>query len=197
MDTIRPLSPVAPLHSTTDQRGEGKNPFTKFGIGEFVRAEVLEARSNNLFTLDLSGSKISATANRYLSVGENLLLQVTKLSPSIELTVIPEPSNLFAGRNLALFAHSVNVHALFTQLQEGNPAPFSDLSPATQNVLNLFASPNDSSLLARQNGGEFLRHLLRNLGISLESQVNQGEIGAARNSLKSGLFEILSRFISS
>jgi hypothetical protein len=194
MDTITPLISASSLTSSTDQHGGSRQSFTQRMIGEVLHANVLEARSSNQFLLDFSGSTIPVTSNRSLTVGQTLLLQISQLTPNVELRIVSEPASLLAGKQLALLGKSLNISSLFHLLQQGNPPAFSTLTDQTTAALGSYLPADLLSVLNSPQGGTLLQQLILNLGLNLEASLARGEIESARNTLKSSLLEILTRF---
>ncbi len=196
MNTITPLTSIPPLGSSTDQRGEQQQDSGQKVVGEILKATVLESRANNQYLLDFAGSKIPASSQTRLSVGQVLQLQVSQTTPQVELKIVSDINSLLTGKSLVLLGNSIDLSSLVSALQQGSPSPLSTLTNASATTLRSFLPPELTSLISSKEGGGFLQHLFNRLGINLESLLVHGKIDSAQNTIKSALLEIVSRFQS-
>jgi len=194
MDTIAPLTPITALTPSADQGGGHQQTFGQRTIGEILQATVLEARSSGQFILDFSGTPIPVNSEKNLSVGQFLQLQISQIIPQIELKILSEQNNLFSGKSLVNLRNNINVSALFSSLQLGNPSAFSSLSTTAAQLLNTFVPQDMLSLINSPQGGNYLQKIFNNLGMNFESLLAQGKPDLAKNTLKGALLEIVSRF---
>ena len=194
MNTITPLTSIQPLASSTDRHGGQQQNFGQKVIGEILKATVLEARANNQFILDFSGSSIPVSSRARLSVGQILTLQVSQTTPQVELKIVGGSGSLLAGKSLVLLGSNLDLGSLLSSLQLGNPSALSTLTSPSAATLNSFLPAELTALIGGRDGGSFLQQLFNRLGINFENLLAQGNSAEARNSLKAALLEIASRF---
>ncbi len=192
MESINPLSYVPPVGSTTSESKDRGQQYTP-RQGQVFKATVLESRGQNKFVLDIRGNTISAQAKVPLLIGQSLQLQVITTSPRVELRVLSDSTNLFAGKTITLLGNSIDISTLLHGIKSANPSPFSSLSTTSQQTLESFLNINYSGLAGKQ-GGEILKQLIDRLGLSLESLLVRGDQKLAKNSLKAALLELSSIF---
>ena len=131
MNTITPLTSSTSLGSATS-RSSGQQQWQKhFQSGEIVRATVLEAKGNDLFTLDIKGNHLTAQSKALLSPGQTLQLQLVSAAPQIELKIVSTPSQEFFGRSLTLVGENIDLTGLMKALQQTGTSPLQGLSSAT------------------------------------------------------------------
>ncbi len=130
MNTITPLSSATQLGSST-ARSSGQSPGQRyFQPGEILKATILEARGNDIFTLDIAGTHIAAQSKAQLLPGQVLQLQVSALSPQVELKIVSNSPQQFFGRSLTLIGKNINLTDLAKTLQQTG-SPREGLSKAT------------------------------------------------------------------
>jgi len=118
MNTITPLTSSTSLGSATS-RSSGQLPGQRnFQAGETFKATVLEATGKDLFTLDIAGTHIAAQSKALLNPGQILQLQVTTLSPQIELKIVSTTPQQFHGRSLTLIGKNIDLSNLVKSLQQ-------------------------------------------------------------------------------
>lgn len=194
MSTITPLSSIPQLGSSTDRTGGQQQSLGQKMIGEILKATVLGERANNHYLLDFGGTKIPVSSQSKLSAGQVLQLELTQISPHVELKIVSEASSLLTGKSLALLGNSINLSQLVSSLQQGSPSPLSQLSAPTANILQSFLPPELTSLIGSNEGGVILQQMFNRLGINLEQLLAQGRIDNAQNTVKTALLEIISQF---
>jgi hypothetical protein len=193
MDTIAPLPSVLPIGSATSQGRERSHGQQLPETGKVFKAEVLEAMGNNRFVLEIGGNRLTATSEAQLAVGQVLQLQVTKTEPQIQLKIINDTLNHFAGRSLTLLGKSIDLTALMAAAEKLSPQPLPLLTPTSRNVLESFFSLQQHTL-GDKDGGAVLKHLVENLGLNLEHLLAKGDKEAAVQTLKAALLEIAHSF---
>ena len=194
MNTITPLTSIQPLASATDRHGGQQQNFGQKVIGEILKATVLEARANNQYILDFSGSRIPVSSQARLSPGQILTLQISKTTPQVELKLVSESGNLLSGKALVLLGSNLDLSSLLSSLQPGSPSPLATLTSSSAATLHTYLPAEITSLISGRAGGSFLQLLFNRLGINLESLLAQGNAAEAKNTLKAALLEIAARF---
>ena len=195
MDTIAPLSSILPVGSTASQ-GRGYSHGQQLpAAGQTLKAVVLEAQGDNRFIVDIGGNRLTASSEAKLSPGQILQLQVTKTEPQIELKIVNDTLNRFAGRSLTLLGKNIDLTALFSAIRGHNPPPLQLLTPTSRSVLESFFSLQQNSL-DEKNGGVILKQLIDSLGLNLEHLLARGDKDAAVHTLKAALLEMAHNFSS-
>lgn len=195
MDTITPLSSILPVGSAASQ-GRGRSHSQQFTTtGQILKAVVLEAHGDNRFVLDIGGNRLTASSEAKLVPGQILQLQVAKTEPQIELKIVTDTLNIFAGRSLTLLGKNIDLAALFTAVQSHNPPPLPLLTPTSRNVLEGFFSLQQNTL-GEKDGGAILKQLIDSLGLNLEHLLAKGDKEAAVHTLKAALLEMAHSFSS-
>lgn len=184
MNTINPLSSSTNVGSST-ARSSGQSPGQRnFQSGDIFKATIVEAKGNDLFTLEIGGNQIAAQSKALLSPGQILQLQVTSTSPQVELKIISNTSHQFLGRSLTLIGKNINLADLAKSLQQTqNPAKSMD-----ENATVLETKGNDVFILdiggkqipAQSSSpltpGEILQLQAANPQPKLEFQIVAGDI---------------------
>ena len=195
MDTITPLSSILPVGSATSQ-GRGRSHSQQFpAAGQILKAVVLEAHGDNRFVLDIGGNRLTANSEAKLVPGQILQLQVTKTEPQIELKIVTDTLNIFAGRSLTLLGKNIDLTALFAAVQSHSPPPLPLLTPTSRSVLEGFFSLQQNPL-GEKDGGAILKRLIDSLGLDLERLLANGDKDAAVHTLKAALLEMAHSFSS-
>ena len=192
MDIINPLSSIPPVGHATSQgkgRSQGQLPAN---VGQLLKALVVEARGDNRFTLDIGGTRLAASSEAKLSVGETLQLQVAKTEPRIELKIVSAGDTLLTGKSLALLGKNIDLGALFAAMRGQTPPPLSLLTPNSRSTLEEFFSLQRQGL--DQQGGAILKRLVDSLGLNLEHLLARGDKEGATRTLKAALLEALNIF---
>lgn len=197
MDTIAPLSSILPVGSTASQgRGRSSSHGQQLPTaGQTLKAVVLEAHGDNHFILDIGGNRLTASSEAKLFPGQILQLQVTKTEPQIELKIVSDTTNQFAGRSLTLLGKNIDLTALFAAVQNHSPPPLQLLTPTSRSVLESFFSLQHSSF-GEKDGGAILKQLIDSLGLNLEHLLARGDKDAAVHTLKAALLEMAHSFSS-
>lgn len=193
MDTITPLSSILPVGASASQGRGRSHSHQPPAAGLMFKATVLEALGNNRFSLDIAGNRFNASSEAQLIQGETLQLQVTQTEPHIELRIVADTANLFAGRSLTLLGKSIDLSALLASLKGHNPPPLQMLTPTSRNVLEGFYSLQQQDI-GTEDGGAILKQLIDNLGLSLEHMLANGDKDAAVHTLKAALLEMAHSF---
>lgn len=194
MEIINPLSSIPPVGHATSQgkgRSQGQLPAN---VGQLLKALVVEARGDNRFTLDIGGTRLAASSEAKLSVGETLQLQVAKTEPRIELKIVSAGDTLLTGKSLALLGKSIDLGALFAAMRGQTPPPLSLLTPNSRSTLEEFFSLQRQG--PEQQGGTILKRLVDSLGLNLEHLLARGDKEGATRTLKAALLEALHIFSS-
>ncbi len=196
MDTITPLSSISPVGSTASQ-GRGRSHSQQFppAAGQILKAVVLEAHGDNRFVLDIGGNRLTASSLAKLVPNQTLQLQVTKTEPQIELKIVTDTLNMFAGRSLTLLGKNIDLTALFVAVKNVSPPPLQLLTPTSRNVLESFFS-QQQNILTDKDGGATLKQLIDGLGLNLEHLLAKGDKEAAVHTLKAALLEMAHTFSS-
>ena len=194
MDIINPLSSIPPVGHATSQgkgRSQGQLPAS---VGQLLKAVVVEASGDNRFTLDIGGTRLAASSEAKLSVGETLQLQVAKTEPRIELKIVSAGDTLLTGKSLALLGKNIDLGALFAAMRGLTPPPLSLLTPNSRSTLEEFFSLQRQG--PDQQGGTILKRLVDSLGLNLEHLLARGDKEGATRTLKAALLEALHIFSS-
>ena len=194
MNTITPLTSIQPLTSATDRHSGQQQNFGQKVIGEILKATVLEAKTNNQYILDFSGSRIPVASQARLSQGETLTLQITQTTPQVELKIVSESGNLLSGKALVLLGSSLDLSSLLSSLQLGSPASLATLTSSSAATLDTYLPATVTSQISGRDGGSFLQQLFNRLGVNFERLLAQGNAAEAKNTLKAALLEIAARF---
>lgn len=193
MDTITPLSSILPVTATASQ-GRGRSQDQQHQTaGQMLKALVLEAHGNDRFLLDIAGNRLAASSKAKLVPGEILHLMVTQTEPHIELKIVTDSTNLFAGRSLTLLGKNIDLTALFTALKGYSPPPLQQLTPTSRSVLEGFFSLQQKGI-DKEDGGAILKQLIDGLGLTLEHMLAIGDKDAAVHTLKAALLEMAHSF---
>ncbi len=194
MDSITPLTGISSVGTATSD-GAGKNtgrPFSA-GKGEIFKAQVAEARGNNIFLLDINGTKIPVESKVRLTIGEQLTLQITESSPTIQLKIVSDSQNIFQGRPLTLLGNAIDVKGLIQLARNTFQSPLQSLSAKTADTVSTFISHTPENLLGK-NAGHMLKQMVDRLGISFETLLHQGKSNEAQMTLKAALLEMTTTF---
>jgi len=195
MNTITPLSSIPALGSSTSrQGGQPQKGASETTLGDLLKATVFEAKSNNRYMLDFAGTKILASSQTPLAVGQQLQLQVTNTTPQVELTIVSDFMSALSGKPLVLLGSTIDISTLFASLQQGSPSALSTLSLPTTETLEVFIPPAFKSLISSQEGGPFLQKLFNRLGINFENLLSTGRADKAPFTLKAALLEVAQQF---
>ncbi len=195
MSTITPLSPIPPIGSATSRQGSARPGVpVPPGLGEVIKATVLEARAGARYLLDIGGNRLLATSQAPLTVGQQLQLQVASTNPQVELKIVSDVFSALTGRSLVLLGNPLDITALLTSLMQGSPSPMARLSPTTTATLTSLLPEGLQAIIGSRDGGAFLRQLFDRLGLNLETLLAQGNTKQAPLTLKAALLEIAQLF---
>jgi hypothetical protein len=78
----------------------------------------MEATGRDLFTLDIAGARIAAQSKALLTPGQILQLQVTSLSPQVELKIVSQTPQQFYGRSLTLLSKNIDLSSLVKTIKQ-------------------------------------------------------------------------------
>ena len=188
MNTINPLSGVPPSGSALSRSG-GRAPQEQHVLpGQFLKALVLEVKTDNRFIIDIGGNRLLAQSEAPLAPGQTLQLQVMNATSPIELKIVSDTLNQFLGRSLTLIGKNIDISVLFQSLQQ-IPSSLAELTPSTRNVLDNFNSLQQTTLEGEESGA-ILKQLIDRLGLSLEKILSLGDKENANNTLKAALLEL-------
>ncbi len=193
MNKINPLSPIPYVNSSTSQTGGQAKGQNQPQQGQAFQATVVEAKPDNIFTLDIAGNRISARTEVPLSVGQTLQLQVTASGPHVELRIISDTLKQFMGHSLTLIGKNIDLTALFSSLKQTSALPFETLSLSSLETLDSFHSLQQNGLTGTK-GGEVLQQLIDRLGLSFEALLAKGDKTPLTQTLKAALLEIAHLF---
>lgn len=194
MDAINPLLSIPPVGSSTSQERGGRQSGGNLpGQGQLLRAIVLQAKSDTLFSLDIDGNRLTAKSEAPLQVGQQLQLQVLKTTPQIEFKIVSDTLNQFIGRSITLVGKNIDLTSLFQNLQTQSPPLLHSLTPSSKSVIEFFHT-QQQSLLGSKDSGAILKHLIENLGLNLEQLLAKGDQQRSVNTLKAALLEIAHTF---
>jgi hypothetical protein len=188
MNAINPLTGVSPAGTALPRQGERTAQEQFAQPGQFLKALVLEAKTDNRFIIEIGANRLLAQSNAPLAPGQTLQLQVMKTAPQVELKIVSDTLNQFLGRSLTLIGKNIDITALFQSLQQV-PSTLETLTPSTRNVLSSYFSLQQAPLEGEESG-VILKQLIDRLGLSLEKILSTGDKEAAGNTLKAALLEI-------
>lgn len=192
MNTISPLTGIPPVGSTSANSG-GKGQGGAPRQGQFIQATVVEAKGNNIFLLDIGGSKIPAQARIPLSVGQTLQLQVAATSPQVQLRVVSDSANLFQGKSLTLLGENIDLKSLLSSIRTTSALQLNNLSSISRQTLESFFQLTPDSLIGKESGG-LLKQFIDRIGLSFESLLARGDKQPAQNTLKAALLNLAGIF---
>ncbi|BHH83414.1 hypothetical protein [Desulforhopalus sp. 52FAK] len=193
MDTIRPLTSIPPVGSTTSQGRGQQSQQGQLPLGQLIKAVVVEAKGPDQFILDIGGNKLAAQSQAKLNIGQNLQLQVTQTSPQIELKIVTDTLNQFVGKSLTLVGKNIDLSSLFQSFSQSALSPLQSLTPTSQSILESFFSLQQTDI-GTQGGGAILKQLLEGIGLNLEHHLARGDKQSAAATLKAALLEVAHSF---
>jgi len=154
---ITPLIPeIKALLPTSKLEAQLHRPPFALTAGQIVQATVSSEEAPNLFTLQIGGQKIPIETSVNLSTGQNLSLEVTALSPQLQLKVVDQSHinglDQRIGASLQTILHQGESFSELASLTQA-PALSVQLSPNSQHVLQqmqtqLLGNVSESSSLA-------------------------------------------------
>ncbi len=190
---ITPLSTPSPLVGSTPSQGRGWSQTQQLlALGQLFKAVVVEAKDGGNFTLDIGGSRLTATSSAPLAQGQALQLQVVKTEPFIELKIVNDnaASPPFAGRSLTLLGKNLDLSPLMQTIRQLDPAVLQSLTPATRKVLENF-SALQQNFVGNKDVGATVKQLVDHLGPNLEHFTVKGDQTGATQTLKAALLELV------
>lgn len=135
-----PLTPVTEIASVLPSRLTGEQqqrlPFTQ---GQMLHGTITAKEGKQQFTLEINGQLLTAHANANLQVGQRLNLQVSSLTPQIELQIVTnDPVNRHIKPLLPLLGQQ---SLLATELADlgGNAELMQRLGATSQETFRLYA----------------------------------------------------------
>jgi hypothetical protein len=155
----------------------------------FNKATVLEAKGNNIYTLDIGGTNVVAQSKTQLAPGQILQLQVATTSPHVELKIAPDTQSQLSSGSLTLMGEKSDLQGILKTLQPAGYSPFQNLSATTRAGLENFLSLQQNQLSGK-DGGESLKQLIDKMGLNLEKLLAGGDTENSVNTLKAALLEI-------
>ncbi|MFT5726686.1 MAG: hypothetical protein ACI8PB_000808 [Desulforhopalus sp.] len=193
MDTIRPLTSIPPVGSTTSQGRGQQSQQGNLPFGQLIKAVVVEAKGADQFVLDIGGTRLTAQSKSPLSVGQNLQLQVVNTTPQIELKIVSDTLNQFIGKSLTLVGKNIDLSSLFQNLTQATPPLLQTLTPTSRSVIESFFTLQQTDI-GNKGGGAVIKQLLEGVGLNLEHHLARGDKNSAAATLKAALLEVAHTF---
>ncbi len=190
MNTIKPLSPIKSVGSSTADHDARQQFQQQARPGQIFTATVLDSAGKNRFFLNIHGQKILAQSDTVdLSAGAKIKLQVMATTPLVELKIISEQPQVAFGQTITLLGKNLDIGTLFQALTTSSPVLLDTLSSPTQESLKSFNTLQQSSIEGVK-GGTVLKQLVDRLGLSLEALLAEGKGKQGTETLKAALLEI-------
>ncbi len=159
-----------------------------------IDATVLSAKGNNIFVLDFGGKQIEVQSNISLSPGQTLQLQMEEVSSRLALKIVPNSEGQQgAGTLVTVSGDPIELAGLLSAFQKTPILPFEDLSSTTRATLEQYFSLQQNTLSGK-DGGEVLKHLVDNMGMTMEALLANGDKDKAAQTLKAALLETVHAF---
>ena len=131
---ITEIKPLIPARLAGEQHQ--RLPFSQ---GQLLQGVIIAKADAHQFTLEINGQKITAESSAQLQVGQKLDLQVTSMTPQIELQIVSgTPVNRWLGNVLPLLSHQSLLMPEVTALA-GDSHVMSQLSTTTQETLQFYS----------------------------------------------------------
>lgn len=190
MNTIKPLSPIKPVGSSTADTDARQQSRHQAHPGQIFTATVLGKAGKNRFYLDINEQKILAQSDTdSLKSGTQLKLQVLTSTPLVELKIISDVPESAFGRTITLLGRDLEAIGFFQSLSHPPPSWLDTVTRSSQDGLkdieNLKPSP-----LGIKDGGTVLKQLIDRLGLSLEALLAKGDSNSGAETLNAALIEI-------
>jgi len=131
---ITEIKPLLPARLAGEQHQ--RPPFFQ---GQLLHGVISAKGDANRFTLEINGQPITAESSAPLRVGQQLNLQVTSLTPRVELQIVgTDPANRWLGNVLPLLNQQSSLLPEVTALA-GDSRLMSQLSVSAQETLRFYA----------------------------------------------------------
>lgn len=193
MDTIRPLTSIPPVGSSTSQSRGQQSQQGQLLLGQLLKAVVVEAKGSDQFILDIGGNRLAAQSQSALSIGQNLQLQVVNTTPQIELKIVSDTLNQFIGKSLTLVGKNLDLSTIFQNTTQTSTAILQSLTPTSRSVIESFLTLQQADIGSKE-GGAVIKQLLEGVGLNLEHHLARGDKNSAAATLKAALLEIAHTF---
>ncbi|MBU1419552.1 MAG: flagellar hook-length control protein FliK [Proteobacteria bacterium] len=190
MNTIKPLSPVKPVGSSTSDSDARQQSQHQTRSGQIFTATVLESAGSNRVFLIINGQKILAQSDTdVLSAGIKLKLQVLTTTPLVELKIISDAPQSTFGRTVTLLGKNLDI----TGFSQSLPPPSSALlhtgstssQKGQQSIDSLQKYP-----LGISDSGTVLKQLIDRLGLSLDALLAKDDSTSGVETLNAALLKI-------
>ncbi len=191
MNTIKPLSPIKPVGSSTSDSDARQQSQQHAQPGQIFTATVLKSAGRNRFFLSIHEQNILAQSDTVsLSPGAKLKLQVLTTTPLVELKIISDDPPSAFGKIITLLGKNFDVSGLFQSLSTTSSPPIDTESTSTQdNLDSLQQFP-----LGNNNDRTVLKQLIDRLGLSLDALLTKGGSKTGAETLNKALLEIATLF---
>lgn len=193
MNTITPLTGIAPIGASLPRSGGRAQDQMPPQPGQFLKALVLEVKPENRFLIDIGGTRLLAQSEATLAPGQTLQLQVVTTTPQIELKIVSDSLNQFFGRSLTLLGKNIDITALLQTIRQYAPSSLENLTSPARNILNTYFTLQKTQLEGDESG-IILKQLIDRLGLSLERLLAEGNKEEVGHTLKAALLELSQRF---
>ena len=132
------IQPLLPAYQSGGQ--EQRTPFS-FSQGLLLQGVISAKTGANLFTIDIGGRQVLAESTAQLQVGQKLNLQVTTLTPQVELQIVSSSTtvNRMIGNAIHLIGQQTDIFPGLTDLA-GKSAQLPQLSTLSQETLQVYAN---------------------------------------------------------
>ena len=161
-----PILRIQQLPAYNQGGGQQQAPFAQ---GQLLQGIINAKTGTNLFTIDIGGQQVQAESTAQLQIGQKLDLQVTTLSPRVELQILSNPTNRLIGNAIHLISQQALLLPELTQLSETS-SHLPHLSSEARATLNLYAGALTTSGAIATPRSEQLNSLLGQLiGASLNA----------------------------
>lgn len=188
MNTIKPLSPIKPVGSSTSDADARQQSKQHAQPGQIFTATVLKSAGRNRFFLSINEQNILAQSETVsLSPGAKLKLQVLTTTPLVELKIISDDPLPAFGKTITLLGKNFDISGLFKSLSTTSPSPIDTESTSTQDILQQFPLKN-------HDDRTILKQLIDRLGLSLNTLMTKGGSKNDAETLNKALFEIAALF---
>ncbi len=171
-----------------NQEGQQQSLFK----GQILEGLVSRKTNEGKFVLNLGGKQFIASTKIPLQPGQRLNVQVVSTSPQITLKTLSDSLTQNIGKSLHLLDHQSNFLPLLQSLsQKIKESPL--ISSGAKNILNLFTQilGQKSPEMIHQDQ---LKVIMQRTGMDFEQLLVNGDRKQAFSTLKSALFEIISKF---
>jgi len=137
---LEPLTLITEIKSLLPARLAGEqHQRPPFSQGQFLQGVVSAKGDAHRFTLEINGLHITAESQAQLQVGQKLDLQVTALTPQVELQIVSnKPINRWLGNVLPLLGQQTHLMPEVTAFA-GDSRLMSQLSTTAQETLRFYA----------------------------------------------------------